>query len=193
MPLDTFSSASLSRLTILGSADILHLPLVGLLCSVRCTGQAILRMYRLALALRDAGIPAIGGFHTPMEQECLQVLLSGRQPVAICPARSIEKMRVPTAWRQPLLEGRLALVSSFDTGNGRISARLAERRNRLVAELAQNVVVGYASPGSRTEALCLEMVKQGKRVYTLDLPENGALQTSGVMAYDVNELITAVK
>ena len=39
------------------------------------------------------GVPMIGGFHTPMEQECLEVLLRGQQPVVICPG---PQHRTPT-------------------------------------------------------------------------------------------------
>jgi predicted AAA+ superfamily ATPase len=48
--------------------------------------RGVLRTF--ALALREAGIPVIGGFHAPMEKECLDLLLRGTQPVVICPARS---------------------------------------------------------------------------------------------------------
>ena len=64
----------------LGNLDILTMPLLGFFCATRCPGNVILRTYDLALALREAGVPMIGGFHTPMEQECLEVLLRGQQP-----------------------------------------------------------------------------------------------------------------
>jgi hypothetical protein len=34
-----------------------------------------LKTYDLARDLRDADVPVIGGFHTPMEKECLRLLL----------------------------------------------------------------------------------------------------------------------
>ena len=71
----------------LGNLDILTKPLLGFFCATRCPGSVILRTYDLAVALREAGVPVIGGFHTPMEKECLEVLLRGQQPVVIwsCP------------------------------------------------------------------------------------------------------------
>jgi hypothetical protein len=38
-----------------------------------------------------------------MEKECLELLLRGMQSVVICPARGIERMRLPSAWRTPLV------------------------------------------------------------------------------------------
>lgn len=55
----------------LGNLDILHRPKLALFCSIKCPGRLILRTYDLAQALRDAGEVVIGGFHSPMERECL--------------------------------------------------------------------------------------------------------------------------
>jgi hypothetical protein len=73
---------------------VAHRPYLALLCSVRCPGDLILAAYNLVVALRAAGVTVIGGFHAPMERECLR-LLRGRQPVIVCPARGVERMRVP--------------------------------------------------------------------------------------------------
>ncbi len=80
----------------IGDAQILNVGLLALFCSVRCPGDLILKTYDLARTLRDAGVPVIGGFHSPMEKECLRLLLRGQQPVVVCPARNIENMRVPS-------------------------------------------------------------------------------------------------
>src|SRR5262247_914356 len=82
----------------LGNLDILTMPLLVFFCATRCPGSVIFHTYDLALALREAGIPVISGFHTPMEKECLEVLLRGQLSVMICPARSIERLRMPLSW-----------------------------------------------------------------------------------------------
>ena len=61
----------------IGNLQILEQPLLGFFCSTKCPGEIILRTYDLAIALREAGVPMIGGFHTPMEKECLALLLRG--------------------------------------------------------------------------------------------------------------------
>ena len=85
-----------------GNLGLLNQPLTALFCSNRCPGDLILKTYDLARAMRDAGVPVIGGFQTPMEKECLRLLLRGSQPVVICPARGIENMRIPRDWRTAL-------------------------------------------------------------------------------------------
>jgi hypothetical protein len=80
-------------LSVLGNPELLNLRLLGFLCSIRCPGNLIVQCYDLARALRDAHIPVIGGFHTPMEREALDFLIKGQQPIIICPARSLDRMR----------------------------------------------------------------------------------------------------
>ena len=82
------------RVWSIGSLDILGWQMLGLFYSVKCPGDLILRTYDLARALRDAGVPVISGFHTLIEKDCLDLLLRGGQPVALCPARSIHNMRL---------------------------------------------------------------------------------------------------
>ncbi len=64
-------------------------PLLALFCSRRCPGPLVVRAYDLAVALRDGGVPTVGGFHTSLEQEMLAFLPRGTQPVVACPARDV--------------------------------------------------------------------------------------------------------
>ena len=81
------------RVWAIGNLQILDKPLLGFFCSTKYPGEVILRTYDLARALREARVAMIGGFHTPMEKECLALLLRGTQPMVICPARSIGFLR----------------------------------------------------------------------------------------------------
>ncbi|MBI4325626.1 MAG: hypothetical protein HY674_10230 [Chloroflexi bacterium] len=72
----------------LGNLNVLALPKTALFCSTRCPGQAILRAYDQAAKWRDEGRCVISGFHSPVEKECLRILMRGPQPIIICPARA---------------------------------------------------------------------------------------------------------
>ena len=108
-----------------GNLGLLEEPLTALFCSQRCPGDLILKTYDIARAMRDAGVPVIGGFQTPMERECLRLLLRGNQPVVVCPARGIEKMQVPRDWRPALDDGRLLVLSPFPAAVRRPTSELA--------------------------------------------------------------------
>ena len=171
-----------------GDLGLLDEPLTALFCSNRCPGDLILKTYDLARAARDAGVPVIGGFQTPMERECLRLLLRGEQPVVVCPARGIANMRVPRGWRPALDDRRLLVLSPFPAAARRPTAALAARRNGLVADLAQRVFIAHAAPGSRTEAFARGLAESGKPVLTLDSPANANLVEMGAETMETEPL-----
>jgi predicted Rossmann fold nucleotide-binding protein DprA/Smf involved in DNA uptake len=139
-------------LTALGNLDLLSRPMTALFCSARCPGSVILRAYDQAANWRETGHCVISGFHSPIEKECLRILLRGEPPIIICPARGLPK-RSPPEWRKPLDEGRLLILSFFPDKETRITAKLAARRNELVAALADEVYVAHANPGGQVDRL----------------------------------------
>ena len=141
---------------------------VALFCSVKCPGELILKTYDYARELRDEGTTVISGFHSPMEKECLRILLRGKQPLIICPARSLHGMRLPWEWRLALAQGRLLLLSPFARRHRRVTARLAVLRNEFAAALADEVFIAHAQPGSKSEALAKRVVAWGKPLMNPD-------------------------
>ena len=166
----------------IGNREILQLPLTALFCSNRCPGDIILKTYDIARAMRDAGVPVIGGFQTPMEKECLRLLLRGSQPVVVCPARGIQNMRIPREWRPALDAGRMLILSPFPPSQRRPTAKLAARRNELVADIATRVFIAHAAPDGATEALARRIAAVGKPILTIASPANANLLTMGAEA-----------
>jgi predicted Rossmann fold nucleotide-binding protein DprA/Smf involved in DNA uptake len=140
------------RLIVLGKVALLSQPKTGLFCSVRCPGDAILGAYDAARKLRDEGVTVVSGFHSPVEKECLRILLRGTQPVIICLARSLRKIRLPSEWRVALESGRLLLLSRFEKSR-RADKDTARRRNDLVAALSDEVLIIHAEPGGSVERI----------------------------------------
>jgi len=171
-----------------GNPELLQRDSLGLFCSIKCPGSIILKTYDVAKALRDSGIPVIGGFHTPMEKECLALLLRGAQPIVICPARGLERIRLGPEIEEGVQAGRVLLVSMFGTAHRRARAELADQRNRFVAALAARIFVSHATPGGKTEALCREIITLGKPLFTIDAPENTNLLALGAKALTLEEV-----
>jgi predicted Rossmann fold nucleotide-binding protein DprA/Smf involved in DNA uptake len=168
-------------ITVSGNVGILDQhQITALFCSTRCPGDLILKTYDLARSLREGGVPVIGGFHSPMEQECLRLLLRGQQPVAVCPARSIHNMRLSYDWCEAIRQGRLLLLSPFPENQRRQTAALAALRNEFVAALADAIFIVHAEAGSKTEALGKIALAWGKPVYTFDSRDNTGLISLGV-------------
>jgi predicted Rossmann fold nucleotide-binding protein DprA/Smf involved in DNA uptake len=177
-----------------GNLELLQSRPLALFCSIKCPGDVILRTYDLIRALRDAGVSMIGGFHSPMEKECLRLLLRGTQPIIICPARGLESMRVPAAWKQGLSDGRLLILSPFTKNDRRMTADISRSRNRFVAALADQVLVAHAEPGGKTEAFFLQLLTCNKHLWTIASKDNEHLIASGARGLtpeDIVELATS--
>ena len=170
--LDIIGNEFPGDITTIGSPDILRNKKVGLFCSTKCPGNLIVATYDLACSLRDQGVTVISGFHTLMEKEALKYLLKGKQPIIICPARSIGGMRIPSELKKDLDQGRLLILSPFDKKDKRITAELALLRNRFVAAVADEVLVIHSYPGSKTEELAKEIVSWRKPFFTLQDAKN---------------------
>lgn len=160
----SLSTHTPSRLPVLGDPALLRGDKLGLFCSVRCPGDLILRAYDYAKKLRDDGMTVIGGFHSPVEKECLRILLRGTQPIIICPARSLTNMRIACEWQRAVEKGRLLLVSPFAGTQKRATAELAQERNKFVATVADRVCFIYTTPGGTLESLANELRDAGKPI-----------------------------
>lgn len=148
------------QLQALGNPALLTLPKTSLFCSTRCPGEAILRAHDRAAKWRDDGRCIISGFHSPVEQECLRILLRGTQPIIICPARSLPR-RAPQEWQAALASGRLLVLSPFPDTATRITASLSNRRNELVGALADSAWFAYVSTGGQSERLTRRLSEWG--------------------------------
>jgi predicted Rossmann fold nucleotide-binding protein DprA/Smf involved in DNA uptake len=142
-----------AQLNALGNPALLSLPRTALFCSARAPGHAILAAHDHAARWRDEGRCVIGGFHSPLEKECLRILLRGRQPLILCPARGVEGMRPPTDWKKPLADNRMLVLSMFPASERRVTKDLAVERNRFVAALADEVVFAHVTPGGGLDGL----------------------------------------
>jgi predicted Rossmann fold nucleotide-binding protein DprA/Smf involved in DNA uptake len=142
-----------ARLWAIGRLDRISLPKTALFCSKICPGDAILKAMDQAQKWRNNGRCIISGFHSPIEKECLQILIRGVQPIIICPARSLSKMRIPMEWHEGIGAGRILLLSPFESSQRRLTTALSEHRNKLVAALSDEVYFVHITPGGKTARL----------------------------------------
>ena len=146
-----------------------------LFCSSKCPGEIILKTHDLAQGFRRLGNSTIGGFHSPVEKECLRVLLRGEQPIIICPARSVENMRLKPEWKRGLSDNRLLILSIFPSKFRRSTLELARQRNTFVAALADKIFVAHAAEGSRTLEFANMVSEWDKPLFTFDTKANKSL------------------
>ncbi len=176
-------------LNAIGNFELLAQNVIALFCSIKCPGDLILKTYDLAQALRDAEIPVISGFHSPIEQDSLKILLRGTQPIIQCPARSIHNIHLSPEQKQAIGENRLLLISSFSASYPRITAELAGKRNEMIGAIAHTIFIAYASPNSKTLAFAQRLIAAGKSVVTFDSSSNPLLQAQGIVGLGIDAIV----
>ena len=142
-------------------------PLTAFFASRQCPGVAIRAAMDWALEQARSRQPVVSGFHSPLEQSVLKVLLQARCPVVVVLARPVAGARLPPEWAEPLAQGRMAAVSAA-THSGRLTEELAAQRNEWVAALASQIVVAHASPGGRLAGLCEAWSRSARPIRWLD-------------------------
>lgn len=137
----------------IGPVALLGASRTALFCSARTPGDAILRAHDAARRMRDEGVTVVSGFHSPIEKECLRILLRGKQPIIICPARAIDSMRIPAEYRPAFDAGRILFLSPFTKQPKRVTKESALRRNEVVAALADEAYIAHIASGGKTDQI----------------------------------------
>lgn len=154
-------------LSSIGNPALLDLPFVGIFASVKCPARLILAAHEAAKEIAAQGQAAISGFQSPTEKEMLEVLLRGVSPIVICPARGLEGMRIPVAWRPKIEAGQLLVISPFPAYIKRPTTETISKRNHFVVDLASELLIVHAEPGGKVEVLAEEARTAGKQVRSL--------------------------
>jgi len=141
------------KLHAIGPTNLLAQRKTALFCSARAPGDVVLHAHDAARRLREEEATVISGFHSPIEKDCLGILLRGKQPIIICLARSMERIRLPSAWRIGVDAGRLLILSLFQKHPRRPTTDSARQRNELVAAMADEVLIIHATAGGQIEQL----------------------------------------
>jgi len=163
----------------IGDKALLTRRKIAALCSRTCPGSIIVQTLDIVRALRETPWTVVSGFQSPIEQESLQILLRGERPIIVCPARSVEGMRIPAAWKSAVAAGRMLITSPFGKTVRRANAATAEERNRFVVSLSDAVFIPHAAPGGSLDRLVRDQIIGRKPLWTLDDSANAHLFAIG--------------
>lgn len=139
-----------------GNIELLKLPKTAFLCSRNIPASAVLKCYDWAIEQRDKGNCVISGFHSKIEKDVFHYLLAGTQPVIMVLARGI-KVKIEPELKAAIDVGKLLIVTPFGNNVKRITAETAEKRNRFMIELADEVVIGFASKGGMLDSMITDV------------------------------------
>lgn len=153
-------------LTGIGSCELLDLPMTAFFASRQCPGAAIRAAMEWALQQARLKTVVVSGFHSPLEQSVLKVLIQARSPVVAILARPVSSAKLPPAWAEPLAQGRMAVVSSVSNVK-RLTTEAAALRNAQAAQLATSIVVAHASQRGSLAGLVTRWQQEQRRVASL--------------------------
>ena len=133
------------KLHFKGNKKLLEQRKTAFFCSRKCPATVISRSYDWALEQKNTGNCIISGFHSQIERDVLHFLLKGDQPIIMVLARSLYKRITDNELKQGLKRGNLLMVSPFDETVKRASSRTAQERNKLMIELADEIMVAFTT------------------------------------------------
>jgi predicted Rossmann fold nucleotide-binding protein DprA/Smf involved in DNA uptake len=161
-----------------GNEEILQEAQVAFLCSRRCPAQVVLKSYDWAIDKRNAKTCVLSGNHSQIEKDVLHYLLKGEQSIIVALARGLKK-RLEPELAEALAKNRLLIITPFSPRVTRVTQETANKRNELMAELANEIFVAYAHPGGNVERLVRKWLRKGKKICTFDVQKNKTLIETG--------------
>lgn len=153
--------------TGVGQQAFLAQTMTAFFSSRQCTGKAIRASMDWAILQAKVQKTIVSGFHSPLEQSVLKVLLEAQCPVVAVLARPVQSSRLPKTWICALEKGRMAVVSPT-TKDVRLNQKLANQRNIWVATLASEIVVGHINPTGELANLCEAWASSNRSLIRLD-------------------------
>jgi predicted Rossmann fold nucleotide-binding protein DprA/Smf involved in DNA uptake len=135
-----------------GNSHLMGVPKTAFLCSRDISASAVLKCYDWAIEQRERGRCVVSGFQSKIEKDVLHYLIQGSQPLVIVLARGMRK-RLEQELQGALNKNRLLILSPFDDSIRRVTAETAEKRNRMMMEIADEIVFGHISDGGMLSRL----------------------------------------
>jgi len=128
----------------LGNKEILNNYKIGFLCSRRVPANIILKTYDWAMEQRDKGVCIVSGFHSKIEKDVFDLLAKGTQPIILVLARGMMKR-----WDKKIIKlvdnGRLLIISPFESKVTSPTNQTSIKRNELIAEISDKIFIPFSN------------------------------------------------
>jgi len=171
----------------LGDAASLSRKKLALICSQKCPGDVILKTYDFARLVRGSGLVIVSGFHSPIEKDCLPILLRGPGPIIIVQAHRLSTSRLPKEWQKAIEAKRLLLLSPFVVS----ARRTVDQRSTL-----QSAVAAVSDRRRRSEIDATDRRSEidvaGRRSETAATVPNTAKRVTAELAAERNRFVAAI-
>lgn len=125
--------------TYLGNKKLLKLEKVGFLASRKISPCSVIPTLDWAMQIsKREDIAVISGFHSRMERDVLNILLSGVCGIIIVLARGMYR-KLPKHFEEAMAQDRLLFISNEKENIIRVSEATAHKRNEYVRKIANSM------------------------------------------------------
>ena len=135
----------------------------------------------------------ISGWHSPLEEEALNILLAQGAPIVFCVPKSLNRFVPSTGVKDQVSQGQALLLTHCSPRAKRISRDASLRRNELVVVLAAALLVLSAPLGSATLKLAKSALRHGKPVLTPEHRLNKELLACNALPATVDNIQAALR
>ena len=147
------------QLEYFGNKDLLNLHKTAFLCSRTVSSGAVLRSYDWAMQLNVERNVVVSGFQSKLEKDVLRLLNKRRASIILILARKMYK-EIPDEYQSFMADNRLLVISTSSAIRNAKDA--ADRRNKYIAQLADDIVFGYINEGSSLHTIYTDNFDKSK-------------------------------
>lgn len=148
----------------------------------------------LIARLSNKGVVLAGGWQSPLERKMLKVVTQVEQGKVIYFLAKGIKYFNPWKYLRPLIQSqRLLVVSPFENEE-RITSEMVKERDELILRLIDTFLFIFVNPSGKTPRFVENCLKNNKRVYFVDHPQNKDVLQEGIgllSKYNYQEVLKA--
>ena len=135
----------------------------------------------------------VGGWHSPLEEDALRVLLAQEASIIFCVSKGLDRFIPSIEVASRVSQGQALLLTHCSPKAKRITRGASMRRNQLVVELAKAILILSAPEGSASLNLARSALRQGKTVHTLEHRLNKDLLIAGAVPATLDTIKEALR
>lgn len=137
----------------LGNMELFQRRKIGFLASSKIASLSVLPSIEWAVEVaKREDVAIVSGFHSRLERQVLEFLLTGKCGIICVLARSIYK-KVPLIYKSAYEVGRVLFIAPCQTSASMASRKLCHERNEYVASISDEMVFASLRPESSLSAL----------------------------------------
>lgn len=192
--LRSFFNGKPPRLWCRGDLTILNQELLGIISARQVDSDLASECSQLLkqlVFLKDVSF--VGGWHSPLEEEALRVLIAQEASIVFCVSKSLDRFVPSIELDSRVSQGQALLLTHCSPKAKRITRDASIRCNQLVVELAKALLILSAPEGSASLHLARSALRQGKTVHTLEHRLNKDLLIAGAVPATLDTVKEALR